>query len=202
MAALPPVEAKNFNPNAQMPYGLTVDHIREGMNSFLDFLGFINDQLATKNLQVMESMLMPANFSSMVGEFQTSAIPRHCTTLVKNNYHNGHPDLIPAGKYPKDACQYGHDGVEIKASRTVRGWQGHNPEESFLIVYCFEASRQTDDHKGVAFKPFRYLLVCGAQLVKEDWTFSGRKEGSRRTITASVNNSGYEKMMKNWIYKA
>ena len=35
----------------------------------------------------------------------------------------------------------------------------------------------------------------------DDWRFSGRSSTSRRTITASVANSGYEKMMENWIYK-
>jgi len=34
------------------------------------------------------------------------------------------------------------------------------------------------------------------------WKFSGRSATSRRTIAAGVTNSGYEKMMKNWIYEA
>ena len=38
--------------------------------------------------------------------------------------------------------------------------------------------------------------------VQADWTFSGRSETSRRTITAGVNRSGYDKMVGNWIYKA
>jgi hypothetical protein len=45
-------------------------------------------------------------------------------------------------------------------------------------------------------------MVAGARLDKEDWSFSGRSESSRRTITASVTKSGYEKMMANWIYRA
>ena len=56
--------------------------------------------------------------------------------------------------------------------------------------------------KVIAPAPFRYLGVFGAQLVQADWTFSGRSETSRRTITAGVNRSGYDKMVGNWIYKA
>ena len=41
----------------------------------------------------------------------------------------------------------------------------------------------------------------GARLVKSDWNFAGRKGESRRTITASVTKSGYEKMTANWLYK-
>ena len=37
---------------------------------------------------------MPANFSSMVGEFMSATIPKYCKTLAKNTYHNGHPDLV------------------------------------------------------------------------------------------------------------
>ncbi len=44
---------------------------------------------------------MPANFSSMVGEFMSATIPKYCKTLAKNTYHNGHPDLVPAGKFER-----------------------------------------------------------------------------------------------------
>lgn len=49
--------------------------------------------------------------------------------------------------------------------------------------------------------PFQFLAVYGAKLEEEDWQFAGRKEGSRRTITASVKNTGFQKMTENWIYK-
>ena len=59
------------------------------MLDFLGFLEFINQQLYTKQMQRLESLLMPANFSSIVGEFIISRIPRYCAGLVKNRYHNG-----------------------------------------------------------------------------------------------------------------
>ena len=99
-ACLPgPLGPQSFNPAAVLPYGFTTDH--------LDFLGFINEQLHGKGLQRLETMLMPANFSSMVGEFVMSAIPKHCTGLVRNAYHNGHPDLLPKGAFPKDSARTG-----------------------------------------------------------------------------------------------
>lgn len=196
------VESKHFNPKAVIPYGVTVDHVRSAMNEFIDFLTFINSQLNTKKLVRLESMLMPANFSSMVGEFMSAGIPKYCKTIVKNQYHNGHPDMIPAGRYPRDSIQHCDQGIEIKGSRYVRGWQGHNAEDAWLMVFCFDSSRPVDDGKGIAPKPFRFLQVVGAKLEKADWTFSGRSETSRRTITASVNGTGYAKMMANWIYKA
>ena len=189
------VDPKHFNPNAKIPYGLTIEHLASAMNGFIDFIGFINQQLATRQIERLETMLMPANFSSIVGEFMTSTTPRHCKTLVKNAYHNGHPDLLPAGRYPGNRLQHGTEGIEVKGSRYVRGWQGHNAEDAWLMVFCFTSGRPSDREKGVLPAPFRFNLVAGAQLTKEDWQFAGRSETSRSTITATVRPSGYQKMM-------
>jgi hypothetical protein len=196
------VEAAEFNPHAQIPFSRDSEPIRLAMVEFTDFLTFVNQQLYSRNIARLESMLMPANFSSIVGEFMSIAIPKYCPALVKNQYHNGHPDLIPAGQYPNDAVQYASQGIEIKASRYLQGWQGHNPEDTWLMVFVFESSRPSDKQKQVLPRPFRFLLVAGAALTRQDWVFAGRSETSRRTITASVTRSGYDKMMANWIYKA
>lgn len=196
-----PIQLQHFNPRAIIPYGLTIEHLQASMQAFLDFIGFINQQLASRQIERLETMLMPANFSSIVGEFQTSTIPKHCPGLTKNGWHNGHPDLVPTGHYPGNAVQHDIHGIEVKGSRYLRGWQGHNAEDAWLMVFCFESGRPTDGTNKVLPAPFRFLAVFGAQLEKSDWTFSGRSETSRRTITASVSNSGYQKMTGNWIYK-
>lgn len=194
------VAVTGFNADTVLPYGLTAEHVRLAMSDFLGFLGFVNQQLNTKEMERLESIVMPANFSSIVGEFMGARIPKHCPAIVKNAYHNGHPDLIPAGVFPNNAVQHATEGIEIKASRYLRGWQGHNPEDAWLMVFVFDSNRPTDYLTDP--KPFRFVMVVGAQLTKEDWLFAGRSATSRRTITASVTRSGYDKMMANWIYKA
>lgn len=171
------------------------------MEDFIDFLGFINRQTHAKKTPRLESFLMPASFSSLVSEFMNINIPKYCSALVKNRYHNGHPDLIPADRFPDDAVQYSDEGIEIKASRGKRGWQGHNPEDVWLMVFHFDSNTAADEYKGIDPKPFCFKGVYAAKLVKEDWNFSGRSATSRRTITASVNRRGYEKMKGNWIYE-
>jgi hypothetical protein len=42
-------------------------------------------------------------------------------------------------------------------------------------------------------------VLC-AQLEESDWSFSGRKEGSRRTPTAAIKRSGVLKLEANAIY--
>lgn len=195
------VDPAGFNPHASLPYGLEIGHIDSAMAEFVDFLTFINTQLHGHGTERLESFLMPANFSSIVGEYMNATIPKHCKTLVKNQYHNGHPDLIPAGMFPGDAIRHHTVGIEVKGSRYLRGWQGHNEEQVWLLVFCFESNRPVDPTKGIAPKPFRFVLVCGAELGTGDMKFSGRSATSRRTITASVTPSGYAKMMDNWIYR-
>ena len=192
-----PLTVDGFNLNAALPYGLKNEHIQSAMNEFLAFPGFVNTQLHTKQIERLETMLMPANFSSIVGEFMGSAIPKYCSTIVKNRYHNGHPDLVPAMMFPENAIRHAPHGVEIKASRYMRAWQGHNPEDVWLMVFVFAGNRPKDQEP----RPFRFVKVVGAQLLKDDWLFSGRSETSRRTITASVTESGYRKMTSNWIYQ-
>ena len=197
-----PLNPNGFNPNAQIPYGVKLDHVRKAIEEYINFLGFINGQLHTNKIERLESFLMPANFSSIVGEFMAAAIPKHCKSIVRNKYHNGHPDLIPVGHYPGDSILHGPEGIEIKGSRHNRGWQGHNAEECWLMVFVFDSNTSRDAGQGIEPKPFRFVKVVGAKLLTADWQFSGRSATSRRTITASVKRSGFDKMEANWIYRA
>jgi hypothetical protein len=197
-----PLSLQGFNRKVVLPCGLKTAHLQRAMGDFLDFLGFLNQQLNTRGLPRLESFLMPANFSSMVGEFISATIPKYCKTLAKNSYHNGHPDLVPAGKFERNACQHGTEGIEIKSSRHTSGWQGHNAEDAWLMVFVFDANSARDASLEIEPKPFRFVKVVGAQLAKSDWAFAGRSETSRRTITASVTRSGFEKMEANWIYRS
>jgi hypothetical protein len=194
------LDKDGFNPKARIPFGVTTDHVCSAMKDFIEFLTVIDTQLHAKKMNTLENTVMQANFSSITSEFIAAQIPKHCKTVVKNRYHNGHPDILPAGKYLNDAAQHaGTDGIEVKASRHLQGWQGHNVEDVWLMVFVFQSGREGPKvKKGQAFK---FLLVAGALLAQKDWQFSGRSETSRRTITASVTRAGYEKMLANWIYK-
>lgn len=193
------VDPAGFNSAGVLPHGLTTGAIGSAMTDFLDFLGFINNRLHLAQIPRLESIMMSANFSSLVGEFMNTRIPQHCSSIVKNKYHNGHPDLVPAGVFPGDAVQHSTNGVEIKASRYGRGWQGHNAEDIWLMVFVYESNRVKDGPLNPI--PFQFLSVFGAQLLKSDWLFAGRSATSRRTITASVTPAGFAKMSANWIYK-
>ncbi len=202
-----PLVNEGFNQNASIPYGVTIQHIQKSLLDWLEFVQFMNEQLYAKQMPRLETFLMPASFSSMIGEFMNIRIPLYCSDIVKNKYHNGHPDLIPKGEFPDDAIQHSTIGIEVKGSRNRKGWQGHNPENVWLMVFVFEANSSNDEAQAIKKKakpvpiPFRFVEVLGAQLVEDDWQFSGRSATSRRTITATIKPSGYEKMADNWIYR-
>jgi hypothetical protein len=201
LATVPiPVAATGFNISASLPYGCTIQAIQESMQDFLNFIGFINQQLYSQSMPRLESLLMSANFSSVVSEYMNVTIPRHCSVIVKNGWHNGHPDLLPRDVYPNNAAQHAPEGIEVKASRYLKGWQGHNPEDVWLLIFVFDSNRPNDFQQGITPRPFRFIKVVGAQLEKADWQFSGRSATSRRTITASVTATGYAKLEQNWIY--
>src|SRR5215210_7807733 len=197
-----PVNLKDFNRDAALPYDITPEHVYLAMQEFLKFIRVANVQLNKEKIERLEAMLAPANFSGMVGDFMAVTIPRFNPGIVRNTYHNGHPDMLPAGRFENDSVQYGDEGVEIKASRYMKGWQGHNPENVWLMIFVFDSNRPTDSAKNIPPRPFSFRMVAGAQIGDEDWRFTPRKEGSRRTPTAGVLKTGHLKMITNWIYKA
>lgn len=71
-----PINPEGSNPMVELPYGLQNEHIMLAMNDFLGFLGFVNQQLNTRRIPRLESILMPANFSSIVDEFINNEYPQ------------------------------------------------------------------------------------------------------------------------------
>jgi hypothetical protein len=194
-----PVDPSKFNSDAVLPHGLEIEHIQEAVSDFVGFLTLVNDGLHGAGLPRFESFAMPANFSSIVGEFMIVRMAEHCSGLAKNAYHNGHPDLVPVGVYGDDSVLHGDHGIEVKGSRYYSGWQGHNAEDTWLMVFVFDVNSPNDSD---LVRPFRLRRVLGAQLEQSDWSEAGRGEESRRTPTASVVASGSQKMTANWIYWA
>ena len=50
-----PLNSKGFNPKTQIPFRLQAEHIRKAMQEFLDFLGFVNISLLSKQIPRLEA---------------------------------------------------------------------------------------------------------------------------------------------------
>jgi hypothetical protein len=119
-----------------------------------------------------------------MSELFVAGVSKRSATVVANRYHNGRPDLVPRGMYPEDKCQRGDEGIEVKASRRSTGWQGHNKESGWLMMCQYSVDIDTDPAE--MREPARVVRVLCARLEESDWSFSGRREGSRRTPTATI----------------
>jgi|GEM_PF-6933987 len=131
---LVPIKDEWFNPQAELPYQLTTKEIKSTLEDIHKFVFRLNEMLYREMGQRIEDILMAATFSGMLSEFIVRQLSAHSLMLTRNLYHNGHPDLIPRDRYPSDAVQYGHEGIEVKTSRYSSGWQGHNPEKIWMMI--------------------------------------------------------------------
>jgi hypothetical protein len=188
-----------FNNNAILPYGLKIKEVKQAMIDTYQFLFEVNDFLVKKELPRLEDLLLGNSLSGLISEILVKNLDKNSTTLVRNKKVGGHPDLILKGRYPNDEALRAEEGIEIKSSKQKGGWQGHNPEECWLMVFRYilgDSSSPIYERK-----PIEFVQVLAAKLSISDWSFSGRRGTSRRTITASITASGMDKLRSNPIYQ-
>ena len=134
----------------------------------------------------------------MISEFLVKNIARTAETLEANAKVGGHPDLLPQGHYASNLVLKGDEGLEIKSSIQRGGWQGHNPEDCWLMVFRYAIGAQG---KG-ASTPLTFLEMFSApSSTKRIGHCSGRIGASRRTPTASITAAGVEKLRNNFLYR-
>jgi len=191
--------AGTFNSNAVLPYGLTVDGVRTVIERTHQLLTDLNKFLVGWNYGRLEEMLPGNAFAGFLSNVVVTNIEALKGQLVRNRKVGGHPDLVPAGRYPDNAILRGKEGLEVKVSKQRGGWQGHNPEAGWHTIFVYNIDAETLPIENR--EPTSVSMVLAAELREKDWSFSGRKGTSRRTITASVVVSGMEKLRANWVYK-
>lgn len=194
----PNLHPRGFNRDVQLPYGLRIAEVRAALEDIYDFLHNVNRFLTGKGWDRLEETLLAATFSGVISEMAVQSTSKQSATLIRNGYHNGRPDLLPRDQYPDNAALQATEGVEVKASRNDGGWQGHNVENGWIMVYQYLVDVETEPIE--EREPTTFVRVLIAQLDDDDWSFSGRSETSRRTPTASILRSGKEKLLANPIY--
>lgn len=189
---------KGWNEQVRLPYDLRASEIKAAFDDIYDFLYNINRFLVERGWDRLEETLSAATFSGVMSELVVEGISKRSATVVKNQYHNGRPDLVPRGLYERDGILRGDDGIEVKASRWSNGWQGHNVEDGWIMICQYFIDRDVQPIENRS--PTRIDRVLCAQLIADDWSFSGRGETSRRTPTASIKRSGVTKLEANAVY--
>ncbi|HEX3733788.1 MAG TPA: hypothetical protein VHU86_01415 [Solirubrobacterales bacterium] len=190
---------EGFNKDVRLPFGLKIGEVRDALEEIYDFLHDMNCFLVSRDYDRLEEIILGNSLSGFISELAVKRIGANSKSLARNEKIGGHPDLIPRGQYPDDAALRAEDGVEVKTSVQSGGWQGHNPERSWILVVQYSVdvlAEPVHDRR-----PSEILKVMCAQLEEDDWSFSGRVGASRRTPTASILKSGTAKLHANAIYE-
>ena len=186
-----------INRKVDLPYDLKVDEVIMAVSETYRLFSGLNDFLTTSGFRPLEELLLGNSLSGILSEFLVKNIARVSHSLAANLKVGGHPDLLPKGYYSSNLILKGEEGIEVKSSIRKGGWQGHNPEECWLMVFRYIAGKQDNDE----VVPLTFVEILCAKLTKKDWSFSGRKGASRRTPTASITTSGVEKLRSNFLYR-
>lgn len=191
------LDPRYVNPRVVLPYGLEVNEVENAVAETYRLFNGLNGFLEKEGFRPLEQLLLSNSLSGIISEFLVKNTARASETLELNMKVGGYPDLLPKGRYSSNLVLKGGEGIEIKTSVKKGGWQGHNPEDCWLMLFRYAVGEQ----KNGEFLPLTFLEILCARLNRSDWSFSGRPGASRRTPTASVNASGVEKLRSNFLYR-
>lgn len=198
----PTAELADGDPTKVLPYGMDSNGIVAAVNDFYAYLHALNKASIEYGYDRVEDIMLRAAFSGLISEVMVRSLAvsmaNRVPGLARNLYPNGHPDLIPRAMFPGDAVQNGGEGVEVKAARNPSSIQAHNTGEGWYAVIEFSCDVETlpiYDREPTIVRRVRI-----AHLLHSDWSFSGRREGSRRTPTASITRDGRLKLDQGIVY--
>jgi hypothetical protein len=191
------LEAQYVNHAVELPYGLTVAEVASAVDDTYRLLDGVDAFLTGNGFRHLEELILGNSLSGLVSEFPVKNIASASPALDANLKVGGHPDLLPHGKYGTGGVLKASEGIEVKASVQRGGWQGHNPEDCWVLVFRYVAGH----YKESAWVALHFVEIMCARLAKSDWSYSGRKGESRRTPTASITRSGVEKLRRNYLYR-
>lgn len=189
--------SRYVNRSVVLPYELTVDEVENAVAETYRLFHGLNEYLFDNGFRPLEELILGNSLSGIVSEFLVKNIAKASTTLEANLKVGGHPDLLPKGYYSSNLVLKGDEGIEVKSSIQKGGWQGHNPEECWLMVFRYAVGKQQSGES----LPLTFIEILCAKLTQSDWSFSGRTGTSRRTPTASITSSGVEKLRSNFLYR-
>lgn len=191
-------DLSKFNSNIQLPYELRLKDFELAMQDVYDFFFDVNTSLWNKGLARFDDMLRPAAMSGIISDMLTSCLARHSRTLVENQFHNGHPDLIVRGRYPNDTIQSGTHGVEVKSTRKKGGAvDTHGAREQWMCVFVYRVDNKTEP--AWRRNPMEFTEVYLAHVQETD--FRKNPRGELGTRTATLHRDGIAKLRSSWVYR-
>jgi hypothetical protein len=192
------VNSAGFNEELELPYALRLEMFAIAMDDIYEMLHNLNTGLASRGLLPLENSVRGAIYSGMLSDLLTEAMASHAIGLVKNGYKNGHPDLLPAGRFNEDSSQSAEEGVEIKVTKRASGAVDmHSDRRAWYCIFRYVADYKTEPV--IDRKPTRFTNIWLARLNASH--FRKNERGPRGTRTATPHRKGVEHLRANWVYR-
>ncbi len=190
------VNRKYLNKYANIPYGLTSEHVFLVMEDWINTLTIYNNISFEKGIRAVNMSMPTTALSSWVGEFFNSNINKYYSALTNNKFVKGHPDVLLTDSHENNRVLHGTEGIEVKATRSrekpTPEWCSDHKFNNWLLVFLYECSRPSDEDHNIPHIPFRFLLAGIAKPnIEDDW-------GSN--VNYKTKLSFYDKVKMNCIY--
>lgn len=192
------VDKNGFNTALKLPYALKLDVFAIAIDDIYDMLHNLNTGLVNRGLLPFENSVRGAIYTGMLSDLMTEAIASHAAGLVKNTHSNGHPDLLPAGRYVNDAAQGAEEGVEVKVTKKAGGAVDmHGARPAWYCIFRYLADYDTQPV--INREPTRFTDVWLAQL--DATHFRKNERGELGTRTATPHAQGVKVLRAGWLYR-
>lgn len=193
------VDPTKFNPDVILPFELRLKDFELSMQDVYDFFFDVNTGLVKRGLERLDDMLRPANMSGLISDMLSASVAKHSRALTVNRYHNGHPDLVVRGVYPKDRVKAGAEGVEIKSTRKAGGAvDTHGARDQWMCVFVYRIDVVSEPARMRAPMTFTEVYLGEVQVAD----FRKNPRGELGTRTATLHKDGILKLRDNWIYRS
>lgn len=191
------VKKDGFNKKLALPYALKLDVFSIAMDDIYETFHNLNSGLVKRGLLPLENSVRGATYTALISDLMTESLASHAAGLVKNTHANGHPDLLPIGRYANDGEGRAEEGVEVKVTKKLSGAVDmHSASPAWYCVFTYIADYDTQPI--VNREPTRFKNIW---LAKLDAThFRKNERGERGTRTATPHKEGVKVLQSGLLY--
>lgn len=191
--AAPTVEDRFFRPQVPLPEGLTIDHLRNALNSTQAMIHTMNRNMVEEVGSPLQRLIQGNNFSGLVSNIFSNSMD--LCSPYKHNHDQRYPDLINKSTAGSEV------GLEVKLTLNIgKGGESHNGHYGWHVIACYNFTEAGD----IVFVHVMFAVLNGHQAPAPDWSYVGSKvnaaTGSRRTETYTTNLIGTTKLRDGSVY--
>lgn len=192
--AAPTIEDRFFRSQVPLPKGLTINHLRDALNSAQAMIHTMNRNMIEEVGSPLQGLIQGNNFSGLVSNIFSNCMDS--CSLYKRNHDQRYPDLIN-----KSAARGRGVGLEVKLTLNIgKGGESHNGHQGWHVIACYNFTESGD----IVFVHVMFAILNGHQDANPDWSYLGSRvnseTGSRRTETYTTNLTGTTKLRDGSVY--